>query len=209
MQSFLFSVVALLCALKANAQLASVTSISPSQESALVEDVENYVSTLVNDPVVSQLATAIPTSLLPVLGSVAEQFADETVALSIAGNPTALAAGVSSLVNIVNSAVATQPFYTDLLAFETRVAGELQSIAAENLGVATATGTASSGFVSGPSSMITASPNATAIVSPSLTSSSTISGFTGAAMPMVKGGVQAVMGAAAAAAGVMGMVAVL
>lgn len=169
----------------------------------------NYLFTLISDPVVSQLATAIPTSLLPALQSAAGEFADPTVAASIYANPTALAAELSSLVDIASPVLATQSFYTDLLAFQTRVAGELQSIAAENLGVATATATAtatgSSSFMSGPSSLITTSPNATAIVSPSLTSSSTIGEFTGAAMPMVKGGVQAVMGAAAAAAGVMGM----
>ena len=175
----------------------------------MINDIGNYVSTLVNDPVVSEFESAvssIPTSLLPVLESVAQEFAAlETSAAALAASPSLLIAEGKSLLNVANSALASQPFYTDLITFETQVAGALESIAAQDLGPATATVVGSTGYMSGPSSMITATPNATAIISPALTSTTVISTFTGAAMPMVTGGVHAVMGAAVAAAGVIGI----
>lgn len=176
----------------------------------MISDIGNYFSTLVNDPFVSELVSAfssIPTSLLPVLTSVVQEFAAiETSAAALAASPSLLIAEGNSLLNVANSALAGQPFYTGLLAFETQVAGALESIAAQDLGPATATAVGSTGYMSGPSSMITATPNATAIIPPSLTSAVAISTFKGAAMPMVTGGVQAVMGAAAVAAGAIGMV---
>ena len=176
----------------------------------MVNDLTNYLSTLVNDPFVSELesaASSIPTSLLPVLASVAQEFAAlETSATAFAASPSLLIAEGNSLLNAANSALAGQLFYTDLLAFETRVAGAVESIAAQDLSPATATAVGSTGLMSGPSSMITATPNATTILSPSLTTSVAISTFKAAAMPLVTGGAQAVIGAAAAAAGVIGMV---
>ena len=85
--------------------------------------------------------------------------------------------------------IASAPFYSEVLAEEYSIVAAIESIGTKDL--VTGTGTVSA--------FATSTANATGLVPPSLTASSTIAQFTGAA-PQISG-VQAVFGGAVAAAG--------
>ena len=171
----------------------------PPQSSAIVNDVGNYFESLADDPafnsvvndVVTELPAILPSSDLAALTTlVAELPALESAAVSEAlANPSVFVTELNTAIAEVNGVISSAPFYSEIVAEEYSIIAAVESIGYKDL--VTGTGTVSA--------FATSTANATALSPPSLTASSTIAPFTGAASRM--NGVQAVFGCAAAAAG--------
>ena len=139
----------------------------------------------------SELPAFLPSSDLPALTTlVAELPALESAVGSEAlASPSVFVTEFNSAIAAANSVIASAPFYSEVLAEEYSIVAAIESIGYKDL--VTGTGTVSA--------FATSTANATALVSPSLTASSTISQFTGAAPRL--NDARTILGCAIAAAG--------